>query len=272
MEPHKTAIVVLCFNIMRRSILIISITVLALAAIAVYVLLTSRSRADRLSHPEGTSPKITEHFKSRMEQAVIAQIGQPIEGFNAHLYLQTFPGLTPSDFEGVTTGEGIYTLKENEVVFVRTRTDLITSAEGAIDREGMTTLLANVSNRLDVKLEDTNSVDTILVKISQKKVPERNSDSGAMTGGLGETIVLAGSIRITPLEIVEDSRCPEKAVCVWEGRLRVRIRIESSENSATTAIATLGERLRLGGSMFMLAQATRAPQYRFTWSSENVRK
>jgi len=37
---------------------------------------------------------------------------------------------------------------------------------------------------------------------------------------VGQTVRL-GNVRVTPLKIVEDSRCPRLVTCVWRGRLRI---------------------------------------------------
>lgn len=34
-------------------------------------------------------------------------------------------------------------------------------------------------------------------------------------------------VRITPLKVIEDSRCPEGAMCIWAGRLVVSVRLSS---------------------------------------------
>jgi hypothetical protein len=44
------------------------------------------------------------------------------------------------------------------------------------------------------------------------------------TAGLGQVAVVDG-IRIRPIEVVEDSRCPALVRCVWAGRLVVRARM-----------------------------------------------
>ena len=44
------------------------------------------------------------------------------------------------------------------------------------------------------------------------------------TPGLGQVGLIDG-LRIRPLAIVEDSRCPINAICVWAGRLVVRTEI-----------------------------------------------
>jgi len=41
------------------------------------------------------------------------------------------------------------------------------------------------------------------------------------TAALGQLVYVNG-LKIRPLEIVEDSRCPSNVVCVWPGRIIVR--------------------------------------------------
>ena len=43
---------------------------------------------------------------------------------------------------------------------------------------------------------------------------------------LGETVRL-GALTITPLQVVEDSRCPVGVQCVWAGRLRLSVRLDA---------------------------------------------
>lgn len=40
--------------------------------------------------------------------------------------------------------------------------------------------------------------------------------------------VQVGMIFVTPLEILEESRCPTDVVCIWAGTIRIKARIESS--------------------------------------------
>lgn len=53
--------------------------------------------------------------------------------------------------------------------------------------------------------------------------PEVNTLTWA---ALNQTVTVDGP-RVTPLEVLEDSRCPMNARCVWAGQLRLRVRIES---------------------------------------------
>lgn len=43
---------------------------------------------------------------------------------------------------------------------------------------------------------------------------------------IGQTVTVSGP-RITPLAVLEDSRCPMNARCVWAGQVRLRVRIDS---------------------------------------------
>lgn len=52
--------------------------------------------------------------------------------------------------------------------------------------------------------------------------------------------VQAGAVVATPMSVVEDSRCPENARCVWAGRLIVSTRIDGA-GWRETADLTLGE-------------------------------
>ena len=51
------------------------------------------------------------------------------------------------------------------------------------------------------------------------------AERGVVVAGLGETADLGGGLRVRPLEVLEDSRCPQNARCVWAGRLRLRVAI-----------------------------------------------
>jgi hypothetical protein len=57
----------------------------------------------------------------------------------------------------------------------------------------------------------------------------------------GETVRL-GPLRITPVSIVEDSRCPRMVSCVWRGRLRIKAVVRGSgtvtlDNGVPLAVA-----------------------------------
>lgn len=49
---------------------------------------------------------------------------------------------------------------------------------------------------------------------------------GVVAAGIGETADLGDGLRVRPIEVLEDSRCPQNARCVWAGRLRLRVNVE----------------------------------------------
>lgn len=64
---------------------------------------------------------------------------------------------------------------------------------------------------------------------------------------LGETVRLHG-VRITPLRVIEDSRCPEGTACVWAGRVRLAVRIGGAVRQVT-----LGEPVPMVGGTLQFA-------------------
>jgi hypothetical protein len=48
--------------------------------------------------------------------------------------------------------------------------------------------------------------------------------SAGPTAGLGQVAVV-GALKIRPIEVTEDSRCPATVQCAWAGRLSVRARM-----------------------------------------------
>lgn len=89
--------------------------------------------------------------------------------------------------------------------------------------------------------------------------PEAPADrSGAETPGtvtvqLGETARL-GDIRVRPIAVIEDSRCPRDVTCVWAGRLRLKAAISAVPGEA---VLTLSEPFALpgGGRLTLVAAA-----------------
>lgn len=51
-------------------------------------------------------------------------------------------------------------------------------------------------------------------------------EPGVVAAAIGETADLGNGLRVRPLEVLEDSRCPQNARCVWAGRLRLRVSVE----------------------------------------------
>lgn len=90
--------------------------------------------------------------------------------------------------------------------------------------------------------------------------------------GFGE-VVKVGSGTIAPKTLVEDSRCPATAACVWEGRLVITAEVERG-GSRETGELTLGKTATIAGQPVLFYDAapeakeggTDRDAYRFTFT------
>ena len=114
---------------------------------------------------DGVFSEVTE-FTENIQNFVIKNIGQPIEGFSAPIYLQAFPGLLEADFDGVETLEGKYVYENGKLNFERRKSGRISSAEEMIIEKGHETLFNNIRGRLGNKL----SVDEIVKGITAQGI------------------------------------------------------------------------------------------------------
>jgi hypothetical protein len=77
----------------------------------------------------------------------------------------------------------------------------------------------------------------VLAACAVVPAPAPASPDGIARAGLDERVYVDGPY-VTPLEVLEDSRCPMNARCVWAGRTRISIRIDLGSRSETREIAT----------------------------------
>src|SRR3989338_4164375 len=96
---------------------------------------------------DGVFSEVTE-FTENIQSFVIKNIGQPIEGFSAPIYLQAFPGLLEADFDGVETLEGKYVYENGKLNFERRKSGRRSSAGDVIVEKGHETLFNNIRGRL----------------------------------------------------------------------------------------------------------------------------
>ncbi len=97
---------------------------------------------------------------------------------------------------------------------------------------------------------------------------------------LGHTAV-AGPVRVRPIAVVEDSRCPADVQCVWAGRLRLLAEIDFNGGSETLRRElVLGAPLPLPEGTVTLSAALPAPvagrpinpaAYRLTFTFQRTR-
>lgn len=103
----------------------------------------------------------TDKFQMALEQKVITEIGQPIEGFEPAMFMQVFPGLEASDFDGVEAAIGRYEYDGFELKHDLGEVEMIHSAAQAVTEDGIETLFTNVAYRLHVKLSDIDVAEVI---------------------------------------------------------------------------------------------------------------
>jgi hypothetical protein len=105
---------------------------------------------------------VQEYFNEELRERVVDRIGQPIEGFVPIMFLRTFSGLVPNDFDGADALLGEYKIMEKELAFIVDEGGPIHSAAEAISEEGMKTVFTNIQRRTNVLITTTDEVDGLL--------------------------------------------------------------------------------------------------------------
>ncbi|MEW9855484.1 hypothetical protein [Novosphingobium sp. M1R2S20] len=82
-------------------------------------------------------------------------------------------------------------------------------------------------------------------------IPQQQSD-GLSRAEIGETVLVNGP-RVTPLSVLEDSRCPMNARCVWAGRVRLKVRIDLGSGSQDREL-TQGEPVQVADGTLELVE------------------
>jgi hypothetical protein len=123
--------------------------------------LTSYITSDTVT-PTRTDPVLTDVFIYTLEEEVQRKVGQPIEGYEPSMFLEVFPGLVETDFEGVEASIGFYTIVQGRLVHELGTPELVHSAAGAITQRGMETLLHNVASRLEIDLQRDGTITDIM--------------------------------------------------------------------------------------------------------------
>lgn len=67
-----------------------------------------------------------------------------------------------------------------------------------------------------------------------------------------------GIMAVTPLEVLEDSRCPIEAECVWAGRFRIRARLDIGHETIETEIEAW-QPLTINGGTLLLEEVAPDP-------------
>jgi hypothetical protein len=63
---------------------------------------------------------------------------------------------------------------------------------------------------------------------------------------------------VTPLDVLEDSRCPIEADCVWEGALRIKARLDIGHETITVELKGY-EPFQINGGTLLLSEIAPDP-------------
>ena len=96
--------------------------------------------------------------------------------------------------------------------------------------------------------------------------------SAGPTAGIGQ-VAAVESIRVRPLALLEDSRCPASVRCVWAGQVRIRAEIMSSSSREVREMTSDKPVTVAGGTLTLVEVepskvapvATDPRSYRFTF-------
>jgi hypothetical protein len=86
--------------------------------------------------------------------------------------------------------------------------------------------------------------------------------TGTSTAGFGK-VASVGPLRVRPIALVEDSRCPINARCIWAGRLILKAQVElRGGGEQLTTNLTLGSPYIVGADQLTLVSAEPAREAR----------
>jgi hypothetical protein len=80
---------------------------------------------------------------------------------------------------------------------------------------------------------------------------------------IGEAQQVWDDLIVTPLKVLEDSRCPIEAECVWEGRVRLSARLDMGHKTISVTLDS-NEPMRINGGFLSIAEI--APDMSIAWS------
>ena len=127
--------------------------------------------------PKTIKENVAVYFRDKIREGTVDRVGQPIEGFEPFMLMQAFPNLTKKDFDGVGAELGVYQYNETGLDFIMDSTNPVHSAARAITNNGMTTLLKNVSSRLNQPTTTIDDIESVLVALRgdqyETRVPGR---------------------------------------------------------------------------------------------------
>lgn len=99
------------------------------------------------------------------------------------------------------------------------------------------TNIGNYSPDQNIKEFDTQKIVSILESMAQSV----NFLKTEISDNNNKEVV------VTPLEVVEDSRCPKEVACIWAGTVKVKVRVVNKSGQSESGILTLNESKVISG-------------------------
>ena len=117
--------------------------------------------------PEATTDfllteELVTYFSEELENPIIEEVGQPIEGFTPTMISSRYPGLRLEDFNGAEAVQGIYEYANGTLEFVFTADTPPHSAADALTLVGMKTFLSNLAERNEVIVDSRSEIDDLI--------------------------------------------------------------------------------------------------------------
>ena len=187
----------------------------------------------------------TIYFRDLLVGGVTNKVGYLPEGsIDAYYLLETFSGLQSSDFNSVEGIDGQYQVVNQELKFINNGGGA-GMVESQITDAGYQTLLSNLAQRLGVEIFNQVGVATVNIFSLVEKIDTKRSWSAK----IGQTTAGFSAV-VTPLEVLEDSRCPQNVNCIQAGTVRLRAKLSSdlvSESEDLEEIFTLNKPIQIEG-------------------------
>ncbi len=167
---------------------LIGVLVILVMVLIIYIMTSGDSKAPSGSEVENetdsgmleggdgeSAGRYVEEFKGALESKVVAEHGQPIEGFVPQMFLAQFRELLEQDFDGVEASIGHYRYRDNELVHDLEGETMVHSAADSITDEGYRTLFENVMKRFNFMMND--NIKALITKLEGHR-NERPKDDG----------------------------------------------------------------------------------------------
>lgn len=95
------------------------------------------------------------------------------------------------------------------------------------------------------------AIASALVASACVSAPAPGGADDPVYAAIGQAVSVNG-LRVTPLAVLEDSRCPASVTCVWSGQVRLSVRTGQGHSGSTHELTT-GKPVDLGpGSLELI--------------------